>query len=67
LHIHSSRASKPAKLVHPVDAGTEDDSLTQAGSKLKDMSSFDKASQKFLEEMKATFSRLEKEAKVRMK
>ncbi|XP_065884793.1 centriole and centriolar satellite protein ofd1-like isoform X2 [Dysidea avara] len=60
---HGSRATKPAKLVHPVHAGTEDDSLTYAGTKLKDMSSFDKASKKFLEEMKATFSRLEREAK----
>ena len=61
------RLSKPAKQVHPVYSDTED-TLSTSHTRLdhKDLSSFDRASKKFLEEMKETFLRLEREAKVRV-
>ena len=78
MHMHicnvtdvlTHRSSKSAKHLKPRNSDTEEDSLstsqTRYRSNLKDLSSFDKASKKFLEEMKETFLRLEKEAKVRM-
>ena len=61
------RLSKPAKQVQPVYSDTED-TLSTSHTRLdhKDLSSFDRASKKFLEEMKETFLRLEREAKVRV-
>ena len=65
------RSSKSAKHLEPFNSDTEEDTLstthTRSRASLKDLSSFDRASKKFLEEMKDTFLKLEKEAKVRTK
>ena len=60
------RLSKSVKQARPAHADTDDDTLSTShtGINHKDLSSFDRASKKFLEEMKETFLRLEREAKV---
>ena len=64
------RTSKSARQLQPLHSDTDDSlSTTHMRSRVdlkEDLSSFDRASKKFLEEMKETFLRLEREAKVRM-
>ena len=73
IHAHDVtlvvyRSSKSVKQLQPLHSDTDEDTLstthTTSRVDLKDLSSFDRASKKFLEEMKDTFLRLEREAKV---
>ena len=69
-YILVCRTSKSTRQLQPLHSDTDDSlSTTHTRSRVdlkEDLSSFDRASKKFLEEMKETFLRLEREAKVRM-